>query len=516
MPDPAATTQKRISQRPRARRVAVPCLTIVTHADARRIGERALLTALLVGQQTEITRLSPEFAIVDRAEPARPLSDPFLSRRTICIIATAPSGDLSVEPAGSDVALDGEPLAGPRAVTREQLARGVLLSLSDRVAMLLHETSNPPQCPVEGILGSSDAIAAVRAEVERLSGTSAPVLVRGETGAGKECVARAIHDLSARSVREWVAVNMAVMPESIAAATLFGHSKGAFTGAQQRHRGVFERAAGGTLFLDEIGETPLPVQPMLLRALETGKILSVGDEAEREVDVRIIAATDAHLEQDVAQGSFRAALLHRLAGYEVRVPPLRERRDDVARLLAYFLDAELRQLGDEQGLFGEEQPEEPRLSVELVTRVLLHPLPGNVRQLRNFARHLAIASRGKDPLILDDALDRLLPSDPPWPASDSTPRSARRPGDLTDEEVLAALEAHGWAPGRAAQSLNVPTSTLHDLMQRMGIRRATDLSEQEVAEAAERCAGDLKAMARLLRVSERALRLAVRQHKPRA
>jgi two-component system nitrogen regulation response regulator GlnG len=329
-------------------------------------------------------------------------------------------------------------------------------------------------------------------------------------------VARAIHELSARSERDWVAVNMAVMPEAIAAATLFGHSKGAFTGAQQRHRGVFERAAGGTLFLDEIGETPPAVQPMLLRALETGKILSVGDEAERDVDVRIVAATDAHLEQDVAQGSFRAALLHRLAGYELRVPPLRERRDDAARLLAHFLDAELRQLGEEQGLFGEEQPEDPRLSVELVTRVLLHPLPGNVRQLRNFARHLAIAGRGKDSLVFDDALDRLLPSDPPRPAGDSVPPGGRRPGDLTDEEVLAALEAHGWAPGRAAQSLDVPTSTLHDLMRRMGIRRATDLSEEEVAEAEERCAGDVKAMARLLRVSERALRLAVRQHKPRA
>jgi two-component system nitrogen regulation response regulator GlnG len=513
--DPDATTQKRSGERPRSRRVVVPCLTIVAHAQPQRIGERALLGGLLVRPSVEISRLEPEFAPVDGTGAARALEDRYLSRRPACLVSRSPNGELTVEPCAEGVTLDGRKLDGPRPITREELARGVLLTLGDRAALLLHETSNPAQCPIDGIVGSSDAIALLRSDVLRLAATTAPVLVRGESGSGKECVARAIHQLGPRAEQEWIAVNMAAVPESMAAATLFGHARGAFTGAQQRHRGVFERAAGGTLFLDEIGETAVGIQPMLLRALETGKVLPIGEECERAVDVRVVAATDADLEREVVQGSFKVALLHRLAGHEVRVPPLRERRDDIVRLLVHFLEAELRELGSRGGLSAAGCGDELPLPVDLVTQLVLHPLPGNARQLRNLARHLALAARGKNGVVLDEGVERLLALPPPSTPAAEAP-SVRRAAEVTDEDLLAALEQNGWSPGKTAQSLSMPTSTLHDLMQRFGIRRAADLSEDELSAAAVRCGGEVRAMAQVLRVSERALRLAMRQRRLRA
>ncbi|HEX4334469.1 MAG TPA: sigma 54-interacting transcriptional regulator [Polyangiaceae bacterium] len=508
-----ATTQKRASDRPRPGRATVPCLTLLAHVDARRIGERTVLPQLLVGQSVGVSRLEPSFAAVASGSPLRPLNDTYLSRKAICTLAGTPNGGVQLEPGAGDVTVDGERLGAPRVCTREELSRGLVLALGDRAAVLLHLTTNPAQFPLPGVLGASDAIAAVREEITRLADTLVPILIRGETGAGKECVARAIHDLGPRAKREWVAVNMAAMAESIAVATLFGHAKGAFTGAQGRHQGVFERASGGTLFLDEIGETPESVQPMLLRTLETGRILSVGDEAERELDVRVIAATDANLEREVATGSFRAALLHRLAGYEVQIPALRERRDDIARLFVHFLDTELRQLGDAL-LVEPASPDELKLPVNVVVRMVLHPLPGNVRQLRNIARTAAIANRGAASIVIGDGLERLLAPAAPTQRSEgnAAPLDApidvqKRPAELTEEQVLAALEQHGWSPGRTAASLGLATSTLHDLLRRLGIRRAADLSEAELRDAESKFGGDFGTMARSLRVSERALRL---------
>ena len=514
------TTQKRASDRPRPGRASIPCLTLLAHVDARRIGERTLLPRLLVGQPLSISRLEPTFTPIDGSSEPQPLNDTYLSRKSVCRLAPASDGAIAVEPDSPDILVDGLPLTGRRELSRDDVSRGVVISLGDRVALLLHRTTNPSQFPLPGVLGASDAIALVREEISRLADTLVPILIRGETGAGKECVARAVHDLGPRAKKEWVAVNMAALAESIAVATLFGHTKGAFTGAQSRHQGVFERAAGGTLFLDEIGETPESVQPMLLRALETGRILAVGDEAERTLDVRVIAATDADLEREVAQGSFRAALLHRLAGYEVHVPPLRERRDDIARLFVHFLDAELRELGD--ALLREPASEdEPMLPPRLVTRLTLHPLPGNVRQLRNIARHVAIASRGSGAIVVGEGLERLLSAPafserPEAPSPGATePTSQKRPGELTESEVMAALEQHGWSPGRTAASLGLPTSTLHDLLRRLGIRRASDLSEAELTDAEARFGGNLDDMAKALRVSPRALRLVFGSRKTR-
>jgi two-component system nitrogen regulation response regulator GlnG len=511
--DLQSTTRKSEQPRPRLGRAKVPCLTVLCHPDWRRIGQRALLSALLAGRKVALSRLEPLFA-APGSSGAVPLEDPYLSRKPIYLTSTRPIGGVTIEATNGEVVVDGAPLDDARICSPEQLAAGLVLVLGGRVALLLHQTSNPPLCPIDGIVGCSDAIALVRQEIAQIAATDVPVLVRGETGTGKECVARAIRDASGRAGHPWIAVNMATLTESTAVSTLFGHVKGAFTGAHQRHRGLFEQASQGTLFLDEIGETPENVQSMLLRTLETGTILPLGEESERRVDVRVIAATDAPLELDMNSASFRAALFHRLAGYEIHVPPLRERRDDIARLFVHFLTQELGTLGRASLLTQAGERGEPSLPLDIVTRLVGHPLPGNVRQLRNVARHLAIGSQNEAELVVTPALERLLALelDPAVadPGAGSSPPS-RRPAEITDRDLLAALEQSDWSPGRAARHLGIATSTLQDLMRRHGIRRASDLSDAEQREAHQRLAGNPAAMAAELRVSERALRLTLRQ-----
>jgi len=255
------------------------------------------------------------------------------------------------------------------------------------------------------------------------------------------------------------------------------------------------------------------VQAMLLRAIETGRILPLGEGVERDVDVRLVAATDADLERELAERSFSAALLHRLAGYELHVPDLRARREDIPLLLMHFVDRELAATG------------EPERAGELLTlliasrllgRIVRHPLPGNVRQLRNLARHLVISNRGRDEPTITPAVERVLGDEAvvepaPQPASAGKAPSPR-PAEISNERLLQALRDHAWSPNRAAASLGIATGTLHDLMRRSGqVRRAADLTEDELRAAQTACGGDTRAMADRLCVSERGLRLALRQ-----
>jgi two-component system nitrogen regulation response regulator GlnG len=464
-----------------------------------------------VGQSVVVARARPKFGRPG-AGASGPLADPYLSRTPFRLRADGRAG-IVVEPNGVPLTAEGRELAAPETFARDQLERGVVLELGNRVLLLLHASTNRPLTPLPGLLGQSDAIDDLRCEIKSVADLDTPVLIRGETGTGKELVAQAIHALSPRCSAPFIAVNMAAVSQSTAVSTLFGHARGAFTGAQQRHAGVFERAALGTLFLDEIGETPGNVQAMLLRAVETRRVLSLGDRAERDVDVRFVAATDADLERELAERSFSAALLHRLAGYELHVPELRARREDIPILLMHFVDHELASIseteraGDLLALL---------LSSRLLGRVVRHPLPGNVRQLRNLARHLVISNRGKHELAITKAVERALGEEQeqgarPEPAAPAPTRSAR-PASISNEQLLQALRDHGWSPNRAAASLGIATGTLHDLMRRSGaIRRAADLSDDELRAAQAKCGNDTRAMADLLCVSERGLRIALRQ-----
>ncbi|MFA5027514.1 MAG: nitric oxide reductase transcriptional regulator NorR, partial [Candidatus Methylomirabilota bacterium] len=195
------------------------------------------------------------------------------------------------------------------------------------------------------ILGGSAAVRRLVREIETVAASDLPVLILGETGVGKELVARQIHDLSPRRDEAMIQVNCAALPETIAESELFGHIKGAFTGAVKERAGKFEIAAGGTLFLDEIGELPLSLQPKLLRALQQGEIQRVGSDRSVRVDVRLIAATNRKLAAEVSLDRFRPDLYHRLAVYPIHVPPLRERREDIPLLAAHFLDGYRQRLG---------------------------------------------------------------------------------------------------------------------------------------------------------------------------
>ncbi len=500
--------------------VLVPGLTVLFHPRPDRIGERVALPGLASGQSVPLSRLEPAFS-QPGSEAARPLEDPYLSRQPLLLLPGSSRGAVGVDAQGSPtaVALDGVPLAGRRELTAAELARGAVLLLAGRVVLLLSMIDPLVEAESDdlGLAGASAPMSALRRQIRRVACLPMPVLLRGETGTGKELAARAVHHLSSRRARPYVAVNMAAIPPTLAAAELFGAARGAWSGADRERIGYFARARGGTLFLDEIGETPLEVQAMLLRALESGEIQPLGGAAPLVVDVRLIAATDTDLEAAVAAGRFRAPLLHRLAGYEIRLPALRDRREDLGRLLHLFLRQELEAAGRADRLAAAEPSGRPWLPAALVARLALHPWPGNVRQLRYLARRLAAAGESEEPLedlVPDDlpAAGRASVSCAPEPASLDATRRFRDPGEVSEAEMLAALEAHQWRIQRAAASLGLSRTSLYSKIGTSQLlRKAADLGEAEITAALADAGGDLSGAASRLRVSHRGLLLRMRQ-----
>jgi two-component system nitrogen regulation response regulator GlnG len=237
-----------------------------------------------------------------------------------------------------------------------------------------------PAGEVPEILGTAPAMHEVFRAIGRLSQSSVTVLLTGESGSGKEVVARALHRHSTRAERPFIALNMAAIPRDLLESELFGHERGAFTGAQAMRRGRFEQAEGGTLFLDEIGDMPAELQTRLLRVLSDGCFYRVGGHQPLRADVRVIAATHQNLEERVKQGLFREDLYHRLNVIRLRLPALRERREDIALLARHFLARSARELGVET----------KRLSPEAAERIAQLPFPGNVRQLENLCHWLTV------------------------------------------------------------------------------------------------------------------------------
>ena len=251
----------------------------------------------------------------------------------------------------------------------------------------MHEnSSSPPPVPaLRAIVGQAPALLRVLEQAGRVARTRLPVLVTGESGTGKELLARALHELSAVAHGPFVAVNCGALTRELAESELFGHERGAFTGAGERKLGWFEEAAGGTLVLDEIGELPLDLQPRLLRVLETGRLRRVGGHGEIAVDVRVVALTLRNLRREAAARRFRLDLYHRLAGCELRLPPLRERPGDIPLLAEHFLAEAAPELGARA------------LTPAALARLLAHDWPGNARELRNTLRRAAALS--------DDVID---------------------------------------------------------------------------------------------------------------
>ncbi len=322
------------------------------------------------------------------------IDDPEVSRRHV---------ELSLVPEGIHVAdlgsRNGTFYLGQR-VERMTLALGSRLRVGsaelalevDPRALAADEGAEPTE--YRGLRGASVAMRQLFSRLSRLEGSLVNVLVEGESGVGKELIASALHQGSSLAAEAYVALNCGALPRELIASELFGHKKGAFTGALDDRAGAFERAHGGTLFLDEVGELPLEVQPMMLRALELGEVRRVGVDEARRVKVRVIAATNRDLAAEVTAGRFREDLYFRLAVVTLRVPPLRERRDDVPLLAATFASAE--------GIGA--------LPDQVLTELAGRPWPGNVRELRNAIR--AYAALGDLPddkrVTATDELDRAL------------------------------------------------------------------------------------------------------------
>jgi DNA-binding NtrC family response regulator len=304
----------------------------------------------------------------------------------------------------------------------------------------------PQDHPIEGLVGPSRAMAEVRALVRVAAGTDAHVLVEGETGTGKEVVARAIHRLGPRAARPLVPINCAAIPETLAESELFGHARGAFTGAVQERPGALRLADGGTLFLDEIEDLSLALQAKLLRVVQDREVRPLGASSARRVDVRIVAASNRDLWQMVEAGRFRSDLYYRLRVLTIRLPPLRERRDDLPALIVHFVEA-----------FNERRRTRFRPPPAHACRALLeHTWPGNVRELENSLEAVLTMAHatGTD-------LTHGLSREPPGGASFWADERTR---------LLRVLEANRWNRQRAAAALGISRVTLWRRMERHHIR----------------------------------------------
>lgn len=473
------------------------------------------------GGEARVGRLTPDFE-----QPGfpygEPLNDAYVSRQPLRFRPDAGGGiEIRQGESRTRVTVEGEAILEGRVFSAADVHRGIVLELADRVILLLHLFAPPPRPSSEtfSLVGESSAIARVRSDLQLVADLPVPVLIRGETGTGKELAARGIHAASPRRRGPFVSVNLGAIPPSLAASELFGAARGAFTGAVQAQEGYFRRAHGGTLFLDEIGETPMEVQAALLRAVETGEIQPVGVQTTQRVDVRVVAATDANLEDRVQAGTFRGPLLHRLAGYSIWLPPLRERRDDIGRLLVHFLREELEAVGEPRRLDGGSSSQVLWLQPALAARLARYDWPGNVRQLRNAVRQLVIGSRGLPQLNPTPGFENLLTGTRPMPLSEispppSTPGAVKRrkPSEISAEELLAALRTSRWNLKSAADQLRISRPSLYVLIDHCPeIRKAGDLTVDEITRCHRECRGDLDAMVERLMVSRDALHRRIRE-----
>ena len=307
---------------------------------------------------------------------------------------------------------------------------------------------------LEHIVGASAAMRDVLERIRRVAPTDATVLVTGESGTGKELVARALHVASRRGDRPFVPVNCAAITETLLESELFGHAKGAFTGATRARRGLFEEANGGTLFIDEIGETAPGFQAKLLRALQDGEIRRVGESIPVQVNVRVIAATNQDLRLAIAERRFREDLYYRLNVVPLRIPPLRERREDVPALATHFLHA-----------YNQRTGERKVLSPEAMACLRVHDWPGNVRELENMIEQAAALSPSPEIRAEDVSVDARPPA---RPAAAARTRAAAVE-DAERGAIEAALDRCGGDLARVAAELGVSSTTLWRKMKRLGI-----------------------------------------------
>ena len=330
-----------------------------------------------------------------------------------------------------------------------------------------------------GMCGSAPIMQTLFGRIERVARSDATVLVTGESGTGKELVARALHHYSARATRPFIALNCSALPADLVESELFGHVRGAFTGASNDHAGLFQAAHGGTLFLDEIGDLAPRTQAKVLRALENGEILRVGSTQVSHVDVRVVAATNRALEEMVAAGTFREDLLYRLKVVNLVVPSLRDRRCDIPLLIQHFLDSRFMQDGIRR-----------TVDDSALQHMQQYHWPGNVRELRNVLAGAAVMAQ-EDGIIRAADLSSEITASAPLPAGTATasqpvafaagvlelPFAEARERALHDFDryfLSAALKRHDGNIARTARSLGIHRQSLQKLMTKRGLKAARE------------------------------------------
>lgn len=358
---------------------------------------------------------------------------------------------------------------------------------SARAEALVQELSRPPHGPGD-LIGNSSAWQQLQANIQTVAGSDLTVLIEGETGVGKELVAQALHQRSARSHGPLVYLNCAALPENLIESELFGHVRGAFTGAEQNRDGKFVLAQGGTLFLDEVGELPLPVQSKLLRALQNREIQPVGQDQTRVVDVRVIAATNRDLRAEVAAGQFRADLYHRLSVFPIRVPALRDRADDIPLLAGYFTERSRRKLGIGQ----------LRLQQSSLLALLGYDWPGNVRELEHCIDRAALRARSRQPHARMVTIElRDLGDLHSSPALSTTAVSPETASTSSPTAAIATTAATTATTGSQPLSLSLKAAT--DSFQRQLLIDTLNACNGNQAEAARRLQLDRANLGRLAR-----------------
>jgi len=322
----------------------------------------------------------------------------------------------------------------------------------------------------EQLVGNSPALESVLEQVERVAPTDSTVLIQGETGTGKELIARAIHNISARCGRSFVKLNCAAIPLDLLESELFGHEKGAFTGAIAQKIGRFELADKGTLFLDEVGDIPPVLQPKLLRVLQEQEFERLGSNRTHHVDVRLVAATNRDLTGMAKRGEFRSDLYYRLNVFPILLPPLRARREDIPALVTHFVDMFSRRMGKRI----------EHISPDTLSALSSYPWPGNIRELQNLIERAVILSNGG---VLPNPLSTAATQDViAFPAA-TTLRDSER------TLILRTLEAVGWVIGGtkgAAAALGLNRSTLINKMKKLGISRPSAESSEHLGASASR------------------------------
>ncbi len=438
---------------PRRSRVGV-ALSVATE---RRLVSQAIRAAGVAVQETD--RLEQLERILHRgAFAAVVLGSELASRRGLALLQRAPEPTPAIVVAGDrvDRVLDAVRWGALECVLPPPRDRG-------RIAELARLCVEHRTALEQRILARSPALRAVVRRVGLFAPEEDPVLVTGETGVGKEVVARALHAASPRAAGPFVAVNLSALPEGTLESELFGHERGAFTGATHRRAGRFEQAQGGTILLDEIGDAPPRVQAELLRVVESRRLTRLGGTGDLVCDVRILAATHRDLPDAIRRGAFREDLWHRLGALQIHVPPLRERPEDVDALV----ERELWESSGQRGgpPFALDEPARGRLRAD--------PWPGNARELRLTVRRMVVLAGGRRHLGLPD-VEAALGSEPrPARASGLEPPGppASRSAFAEQEraEVLALLAAHRWNVSAVARDLGVSRGTLRNRLQRLGI-----------------------------------------------